>query len=68
MYRISFFADHHYRFFFRVLFQIKVAELRRYLLEMREDGYTLVGAEQTANSVSLPDYTFPQKTLLLLGC
>ena len=34
---------------------------------MRHEGYTLIGAEQTANSVNLTHYQFPHKSLLLLG-
>ena len=34
---------------------------------MKEAGYTLVGAEQTANSVCLTNYSFPAKTVLVLG-
>ena len=30
-------------------------------------GYTLVGLEQTANSVPLQDYAFCAKTVLVLG-
>ncbi|GFR98332.1 tRNA (guanosine(18)-2'-O)-methyltransferase [Elysia marginata] len=47
----------------------EVLKLRvpEYLEEKRAQGYTLVGVEQTANSVSLQHYTFPKKTLLLLG-
>ncbi|XP_046337095.2 probable methyltransferase TARBP1 isoform X3 [Haliotis rufescens] len=41
--------------------------LQEFLQAKRRDGYTLVGAEQTANSVCLTQYKFPQKTLLLLG-
>ena len=37
------------------------------MLEMKEQGYTLVGAEQTANSKCLTEYRFPKKTVLLLG-
>lgn len=38
-----------------------------YLQHKKSQGYTLVGVEQTANSVSLNDFRFPTKTLLLLG-
>ncbi|CAL1534024.1 unnamed protein product [Lymnaea stagnalis] len=38
-----------------------------FLEEKRLQGYTLVGVEQTANSVCLQEYQFPKKTLLLLG-
>ncbi|XP_064599728.1 LOW QUALITY PROTEIN: probable methyltransferase TARBP1 [Liolophura sinensis] len=47
--------------------EVKLFQLKDYLLSKRRHGYTLVGVEQTANSVSLTDYQFPQKTLLLLG-
>ncbi|KAL4238154.1 hypothetical protein ACF0H5_002865 [Mactra antiquata] len=47
--------------------EVPEAKLSDYLEQKRFEGYTLVGVEQTANSVSLTDYTFPQKTLLLLG-
>ncbi|RUS72993.1 hypothetical protein EGW08_019241 [Elysia chlorotica] len=38
-----------------------------YIEQKRAEGYTLVGVEQTANSVPLHHYKFPKKTLLLLG-
>lgn len=41
--------------------------LPEYLQHKKSQGYTLVGVEQTANSVSLNDFRFPTKTLLLLG-
>ncbi|XP_076099114.1 tRNA (guanosine(18)-2'-O)-methyltransferase TARBP1-like isoform X1 [Mytilus galloprovincialis] len=41
--------------------------LPQYLTEKRQEGYTLIGVEQTANSVSLTDFTFPKKSLLVLG-
>jgi hypothetical protein len=41
---------------------------RRRRLERRQaEGYTLLGLEQTAESVRLPDYTFPSKAVLVLG-
>ena len=36
-------------------------------MQMKFMGYTLVGVEQTANSIKLNEYKFPVKTLLLLG-
>ena len=37
-------------------------------LERRQaEGYTLLGLEQTSESVRLPDYTFPAKAVLVLG-
>ncbi len=50
------------------MFQVPVRLLREYLLQKQEEGYSLVGAEQTTNSVCLTQHRFPRKTLLLLGC
>jgi len=38
-----------------------------YLLDMKSDGYSLVGAEQTVNGQSLTHFEFPRKTVLVLG-
>lgn len=42
---------------------------RRFKLSQgaRDEGYALVGVEQTSESVSLPDYAFKRRTVLLLG-
>jgi tRNA G18 (ribose-2'-O)-methylase SpoU len=37
------------------------------LRRLREDGYRLVGLEQTTNSVNLHDYTFARRTALVIG-
>lgn len=42
-------------------------ELTDFLQVKKSEGYCIVGVEQTANSQSLQDYQFPEKTLLLLG-
>ncbi|XP_021353649.1 probable methyltransferase TARBP1 [Mizuhopecten yessoensis] len=42
-------------------------KLTTFLTEKKQAGYTLIGVEQTANSVSLTDFQFPYKSLLLLG-
>ena len=34
---------------------------------LRSQGYTIVGLEQDENSIMLPDYHPPEKTVLLLG-
>ncbi|CAH1792155.1 unnamed protein product, partial [Owenia fusiformis] len=47
--------------------EVRPHMLKTYLSEMREEGYTLIGVEQTANSTQLTDYSFPKKSLLLLG-
>jgi tRNA G18 (ribose-2'-O)-methylase SpoU len=37
------------------------------LKELKAEGYTLVGLEQTTNSVSLHNYRFPRRTALVIG-
>lgn len=37
------------------------------LLRLRDEGYTLVGLEQTSGSTSLYDYRFPRRTALVVG-
>jgi len=37
------------------------------LKELKSDGYTLVGLEQTTNSVSLHEYRFARRTALVIG-
>lgn len=37
------------------------------LRRLREEGYRLVGLEQTTNSVSLHAYAFPHRTALVIG-
>lgn len=51
----------------RLLHQVKPVELADFLQVKKGEGYCIVGVEQTANSQSLQDYQFPEKTLLLLG-
>ncbi|XP_029305758.1 probable methyltransferase TARBP1 [Cottoperca gobio] len=49
------------------LLEVKPMELTDFLQVKKSEGYCIVGVEQTANSQSLQDYQFPEKTLLLLG-
>ncbi|XP_019131183.2 probable methyltransferase TARBP1 [Larimichthys crocea] len=49
------------------LLEVKPMELTDFLQVKKSEGYCIVGVEQTANSQSLQDYKFPEKTLLLLG-
>ncbi|XP_062422564.1 probable methyltransferase TARBP1 isoform X2 [Pungitius pungitius] len=49
------------------LLEVKPMELTDFLQLKKSEGYCIVGVEQTANSQSLQDYRFPEKTLLLLG-
>ena len=47
--------------------QVMPRHVNLYLKDMKSKGYRLVGVEQTANSKMLQDYTFQEKTVLLLG-
>jgi len=47
--------------------QVRVPQLEEYLMEVKQQGYSLVGVEQTAHSKCLTSYKFPLKTVLLLG-
>merc|ERR1712048_1502542 len=47
--------------------EVPPAALRDYLLSLRQQGYALVGVEQTHNSVQLDDWKFDRQTALLLG-
>jgi|TARA_B110000091_G_scaffold194828_1_gene221018 tRNA guanosine-2'-O-methyltransferase len=42
-------------------------ELYAYLCTLQEQGYSIIGVEQTSQSTSLEKYEFPTKTVLLLG-
>ena len=41
--------------------------LEAYLLQLRSQGYTLLGLEQTSQSEQLHEFQFPEKCALLLG-
>ena len=41
--------------------------LCHFLADKKKEGYTLVGIEQCSGSVPLQTYTFPKKTVILLG-
>ena len=47
--------------------QVLPIKLTQYLLDLKEDGYTLVGVEQTAKSRKIGDFVFPKKSVLILG-
>lgn len=47
--------------------QVRVSNLEEYLRNVKQQGYSLVGVEQTAHSKCLTNYKFPLKTVLLLG-
>uniref|UniRef100_A0A8C8SF42 tRNA (guanosine(18)-2'-O)-methyltransferase TARBP1 n=1 Tax=Pelusios castaneus TaxID=367368 RepID=A0A8C8SF42_9SAUR len=49
------------------LVEVKPAQLVDYLQQKKTEGYTIIGVEQTAKSLDLTEYSFPEKSLLLLG-
>ncbi|ESS64532.1 hypothetical protein TCDM_07364 [Trypanosoma cruzi Dm28c] len=46
---------------------VMAKNLPEYLGSLRQDGYTLIGIEQTAGSVSIASYRFPERAAILLG-
>lgn len=47
--------------------EVALKYLKKYLFEMKLQGYTIIGLEQTAKSVKLDKYKFPVKSLIVLG-
>ncbi|EFA85995.1 TAR RNA loop binding protein [Heterostelium album PN500] len=47
--------------------EVEEHQLREYLLSKKQEGYTLLGVEQTSTSSQLNEYKFPEKAVLLLG-
>lgn len=47
--------------------EVKPFHLVDYLVEMKRRGYSIIGAEQTANGISMQQLKFPKKSVLLLG-
>ena len=44
-----------------------IQDLRRFLLDQKKNGYSIIGMEQTSSSVQLSNFSFPEKVVLLLG-
>ncbi|KAL6253772.1 hypothetical protein P5V15_015576 [Pogonomyrmex californicus] len=49
------------------MIQVKPHELQKFLLNKKNAGWSLIGAEQTTNSVNLMTTHFQKKTVLILG-
>lgn len=47
--------------------EVPESGLQEFLEVKMKEGFTLVGLEQTAHSISLEKYMFPKKTVLVLG-
>ncbi|XP_018573057.1 probable methyltransferase TARBP1 [Anoplophora glabripennis] len=47
--------------------EVKTSELKKFICEIRNGGYSVIGAEQTSDSICLDKYKFNKKTALVLG-
>lgn len=47
--------------------EVKPWNLMKYIKIMKDKGYCIIGAEQTANGKNITNIEFPKKSLLLLG-
>ncbi|KAG9154332.1 hypothetical protein Leryth_000767 [Lithospermum erythrorhizon] len=47
--------------------EVPVGSLKVFLEQKKIEGFSILGLEQTANSISLDQYVFPRKTVLVLG-
>ncbi|KAK7386290.1 hypothetical protein VNO78_26419 [Psophocarpus tetragonolobus] len=49
------------------MIEVPVDSIKAYLQKKKREGFSILGLEQTANSVPLDRYIFPQKMVLVLG-
>ncbi|XP_072122080.1 probable methyltransferase TARBP1 isoform X1 [Mobula birostris] len=49
------------------IIEVRPDQLIDYLQQKKTEGHTIIGVEQTANSQDLAHYSFPDKTVFLLG-
>ncbi|KAH6767928.1 tRNA/rRNA methyltransferase family protein [Perilla frutescens var. frutescens] len=47
--------------------EVPVESMKIFLEKKKQEGYAILGLEQTANSIPLDQYNFPAKTVLVLG-
>ncbi|KAK9079991.1 hypothetical protein SSX86_001666 [Deinandra increscens subsp. villosa] len=47
--------------------EVPVSNVKGFLEKKKQEGFSILGLEQTANSVALDQYVFPKKTVLLVG-
>lgn len=47
--------------------EVVPSNLGMYLRDKKQEGYTILGIEQTAHSECLSKYMFPKKCVLVLG-
>ncbi|XP_043812569.1 uncharacterized protein LOC110629722 isoform X3 [Manihot esculenta] len=49
------------------IIEVPVNSVKHFLEKKKQEGFSILGLEQTANSVPLDQYVFPRKTVLVLG-
>ncbi|KEH31617.1 putative tRNA (guanosine(18)-2'-O)-methyltransferase [Medicago truncatula] len=49
------------------IIEVPVDSIKTYLQKKKREGFSILGLEQTANSVPLDQYIFPKKMVLVLG-
>ncbi|XP_010439980.1 PREDICTED: uncharacterized protein LOC104723330 isoform X2 [Camelina sativa] len=49
------------------IMEVPVNSLKLFLEKKKREGFSILGLEQTANSISLDKHQFPKKTVLVLG-
>ncbi|KAK3029857.1 hypothetical protein RJ639_038291 [Escallonia herrerae] len=47
--------------------EVPVNSVKVFLEKQQQEGFSILGLEQTANSIPLDQFTFPKKTVLVLG-
>ncbi|CAN4078083.1 unnamed protein product [Withania somnifera] len=47
--------------------EVPVSSMKVFLEKKKQEGFSILGLEQTANSISLDRYMFPRRTVLVLG-
>lgn len=46
------------------IMEVPVKSMKNFLEKKKREGYSILGLEQTANSIPLDKYTFPQKVVM----
>ena len=46
---------------------LAICDIEKFILSYKKLGYSIVGLEQTANSIPLGNYNFKEKTVIILG-
>ncbi|KAF8379190.1 hypothetical protein HHK36_028619 [Tetracentron sinense] len=49
------------------IIEVPVSSVKVFLEKKQQEGFSILGLEQTANSIPLDQYIFPKKTVLVLG-